>query len=211
MDYFTHQQIAVFIYSTIVFLFSAAVHEYCHALAATLYGDDLPTLDGRLTLNPLAHFDILGFFALFVFGIGWAKPVRYNPFNLRNPRFNSVVIALVGPFSNLVLAILSLFILKYLPILGISNEALVMTLTDLLQYAFSINVMLFVLNMLPIPALDGSNIITSYFPEPIAQFYWFLQPYGYLILMILLTIPYSLGIYLYLMNFISSFLFHLVF
>ena len=81
------------------------IHEFSHALADTLLGDPTAKMSGRLTLNPLAHISWLGFFMLLVVGFGWGKPVPYNPYNLKYPRFGAAIVAFAGPFSNLISAI----------------------------------------------------------------------------------------------------------
>jgi len=140
------------------------IHEYCHAIAAYKLGDTSVKEDGRLTLDPFKHIDIIGLIFIIFAGFGWAKPVRFYPDKLKNPRRDKAVIAAAGPFSNLFLGVIFVFIIK-----GISASALFYgKLSDIADYAIDIlfywaciNIGLFVFNMLPIPPLDGSHIFLS--------------------------------------------------
>ena len=141
------------------------VHEFCHALCAYKLGDGTARDQGRLTLNPIKHIDIIGFLFILFAGFGWAKPVEFNPENLRNLRRDKALIAAAGPLSNLALGILLSLLLKaMLYFLGndtIGFSVFVEHLFYILLYAASINFGLFVFNLLPIPPLDGSHIIFS--------------------------------------------------
>jgi len=141
------------------------VHEFCHALCAYKLGDGTARDQGRLTLNPIKHIDIIGFLFILFAGFGWAKPVEFNPENLRNLRRDKALIAAAGPLSNLALGILLSLLLKaMLYFLGndtIGFSVFVEHLFYILLYAASINFGLFIFNLLPIPPLDGSHIIFS--------------------------------------------------
>jgi Zn-dependent protease len=141
------------------------VHEYCHALCAWKLGDSTARDQGRLTLNPLKHIDIIGFVFIIIAGFGWAKPVQFAPENLRNFRRDKALIAAAGPFSNLVLGVLLTFAVKALHSSAGSNAVAESVFTDnllyVLYYAASINFGLFIFNLLPIPPLDGSHIVFS--------------------------------------------------
>jgi Zn-dependent protease len=140
------------------------IHEYCHAAAAYKLGDTTVKEDGRLTLNPFMHIDILGLIFIIFAGFGWAKPVRFYPDKLKNPRRDKAVIAAAGPFSNLILGVIFLFIIKGLWAWDIFDEKLfdiVDYVIDVLYYWAYINIGLFVFNMFPIPPLDGSHIFLS--------------------------------------------------
>jgi len=140
------------------------VHEYCHALAAYKLGDTTVKEDGRLTLNPAKHIDIVGLIFILIAGFGWAKPVQFYPSMLKNPKRDKAIIAAVGPLSNLLLGVLFIFILKGLLILPAANEKIF----DILDYLINVlyywaftNIALFVFNMFPIPPLDGSHVFLS--------------------------------------------------
>ena len=141
------------------------VHEFCHALCAYKLGDGTARDQGRLTLNPIKHIDIIGFLFILFAGFGWAKPVEFNPENLHNLRRDKALIAAAGPLSNLALGILLSLLLKaMLYFLGndtIGFSVFVEHLFYILLYAASINFGLFIFNLLPIPPLDGSHIIFS--------------------------------------------------
>ena len=140
------------------------IHEYCHALAAYKLGDTTAKEDGRLTLDPIKHIDIIGLIFIIIAGFGWAKPVRFNPHNLKHPRRDKAIIAAAGPFSNLLLGILLVFIIKFLWILPVYNEKtfnVINFIIDILYYWSFTNIGLFVFNMFPIPPLDGSHIFLS--------------------------------------------------
>ena len=136
------------------------VHEFCHALVAHKCGDSTSKDQGRVTLNPLKHIDPLGFIMLIVAGFGWAKPVQFNEQNLRNPKTDVLKIALAGPLSNAVLAmilsvlfsILSSFVSPY-------QSSVMQVVTEVFLYAIYINWGLFIFNLIPLPPLDGSHLL----------------------------------------------------
>jgi Zn-dependent protease len=140
------------------------IHEYCHAAAAYKLGDTTAKEDGRLTLNPFIHIDILGLIFIIFAGFGWAKPVRFYPDRLKNPGRDKAIIAAAGPFSNLILGVIFLFIIKGLWALDIFDEKsfdILDYVINVLYYWSFINIGLFVFNMFPIPPLDGSHIFLS--------------------------------------------------
>jgi len=141
------------------------VHEFCHALCAYKLGDSTSRDQGRLSLNPLKHIDIIGFLFILFAGFGWAKPVLFNPENLKNQRRDKALIAAAGPLSNLMLGIILCLILKAI-VYFLHNETITFTvlvehLFYIIMYAASINFGLFIFNLLPIPPLDGSHIVFS--------------------------------------------------
>jgi Zn-dependent protease len=131
------------------------VHEYAHALAAYRLGDSTSRDEGRLTLNPVKHIDPFGLILLLVAGFGWAKPVRFDPTKFRHPRRDEAIVAMAGPFSNLLLAFLLALCLRLLVAAGGGAGAEVM---NTLLTAMFVNLGLFVFNMIPIPPLDGSHL-----------------------------------------------------
>ncbi|MBK7627726.1 MAG: site-2 protease family protein [Bacteroidales bacterium] len=136
------------------------VHEFCHAWIAHLCGDSTSKDQGRVTLNPLKHIDLLGFVFLIFAGFGWAKPVQFDERNLRNPKYDVIKIALAGPLSNAVLAmILSVIfsiVSSFLPAYQTSGMQI---LSEVFIYAIYINWGLFIFNLIPLPPLDGSHLI----------------------------------------------------
>lgn len=169
---------SLLIYSCII-LISITIHEFAHAKTADVLGDPSARQSGRLTLNPFAHVDIIGFIALLLVGIGWAKPVPVNSYNFRNPRFGMLLVGLAGPISNLLLAILCIIIFKN----AIPANAM---LISILAYAARINVSLMVFNLLPIPPLDGSHIFSSFLPY---EWQTYLEQYGFMIIILAIMFP----------------------
>lgn len=171
-----------------IILFALTVHEFCHAWVASMLGDDTAKRQGRLTLNPVAHLDVLGTILMFVAGFGWAKPVPINPLNFTNPRKGMLLVALAGPASNLIMAIVAgvalRFIIPYLSGVGsdstssgVMSVSLVMIILTL-QFGLS----LAIFNMIPIAPLDGSRVLFGLLPERQAYAYSRFEPYGMLIL-----------------------------
>ncbi len=175
----------------IMLLVAFPVHEFSHALAATYLGDSTPRLLGRLTLNPVAHFDpagatILAISMLVGVGIGWAKPTPYNPMNLRGGRWGEAIIAVAGPISNFVLAIAASIPLRYIYATGMD----VPLLTGVLHLFVTINLLLMVFNLIPIPPLDGSKVLYAFLdPRTSWQVRATLEQYGLLILLGAMFLP----------------------
>jgi Zn-dependent protease len=177
--------------SFIVLLFSLTVHETAHAFAADRLGDPTARLLGRISLNPMVHADLVGtvLFPLIalVTGaplIGWAKPVPVDVRRLRHQRRDYVLVAAAGPASNLVLALLSAVILSVMPIspqtLGEPNISV--PIAAILSQAMRLNVLLAVFNMIPIPPLDGGNVLGGLLPLSLARPFNLLRPYGFILL-----------------------------
>lgn len=166
-----------------VILLALTVHEFCHAWAAYKLGDDTARLQGRLTLNPIAHLDIFGTILFFIAGFGWAKPVPVNYLNLKDPKRDMMFIAFAGPASNVVMALAAGLIIRVLvPMnLDISTPILEM-LFKLLMITVYLNLALAVFNMIPLPPLDGSRILHGILPQEQANTYAKIEPYGIMIL-----------------------------
>jgi len=143
------------------------IHEYAHALIATKLGDDTARLKGRLTLNPLAHLDIMGAVMIFLVGFGYARPVPVNPRKFKNPKAGMALTALAGPVSNLVMAFFFIILQKVFWYLFDANQTAVVfyVASMFFFYAATVNVSLAVFNLLPIPPLDGSRIINLIIPS----------------------------------------------
>ncbi|MBI5134361.1 MAG: site-2 protease family protein [Candidatus Taylorbacteria bacterium] len=160
---------ASFIFSLVILIFSVVIHEISHGYAALIQGDRTAELEGRLTLNPIKHIDPVGSVILPVilallpggFMFGWAKPVPYNPYNLRNQRWGEAIVAFAGPLSNLVLAtVFGLFLRFYALPGGIDSPVSMLAI----QIVY-INIALAVFNLVPMPPLDGSKILTAILPQ----------------------------------------------
>lgn len=195
------QTIAVWVLPVV---FAVTVHEVAHGYVACLLGDKTAKILGRLTLNPIKHIDLIGtiilpaVLLLLNTGIilGWAKPVPINPYNFANYRRDSALVALAGPLANLLMAIAWASIAKISYILLINGLSGVQAIYLMGMAGISINLMLMVLNLLPIPPLDGSHIVASLLPPRIAVRYSNISSFGFIILIFL--------IYLGLINIVAS-------
>ncbi len=185
-----------FALSIIVLLFSVILHEVMHGVVALKFGDHTAERAGRLTLNPIPHIDLFGTIllpALLIFTgspilFGWAKPVPVNPLNFTSLRKGELLVAAAGIFANFGLAIAAALIFHFLNALPQSFPALI---GSLLRFTVTINLVLGIFNLFPIPPLDGSKILLSQLPLNLARSYQKLEPYGFLILLILLMVPFG--------------------
>jgi Zn-dependent protease len=199
----------------LAFLIAITIHEASHAWMSNRLGDPTAKILGRLTLNPIAHIDLYGTIIipllLTIIGsplvFGWAKPVMYDPYNLKNPRKDSALISLAGPFSNIILATILALILRLIGVIILGS-----LFTHFIVQVISINVVLAIFNLIPIHPLDGGKIFIALLPENEAHDAdLFLQRYGTLILIMLIfpifngTSPISLFLYP-VVNFILSIL-----
>lgn len=167
-------------------LFALTVHELAHGYVAFRLGDPTAKNEGRLTLNPLKHLDPLGVLAFIIMKIGWAKPVPVNPWYFRNPQRDMLLVALAGPGSNLVLAVASAALLH----LSIALQSVIplfvlQPLVAMLVASVWINIMLAVFNCIPIPPLDGSKVLMGLLPPELARSYSKLEPFGFILLLVL--------------------------
>jgi len=177
----------------VVLLFSLSVHEAAHAWTADRLGDPTARLLGRITLNPAVHADPIGTIVFPLIGLltnvnfllGWAKPVPVNITRLRgNWKRKYMLIAAAGPASNLVLALIAALVLRVLPgtTLEPTVDAALAPLIRFLDVAVGLNVLLAVFNMVPVPPLDGGNVVAGLLQGPVAEMYERLRPYGFIIL-----------------------------
>lgn len=180
----------------LVLLFSLTIHEAAHAWSASRLGDDTARRLGRVSLNPAVHADLLGTIVLplvaMVSGaplIGWAKPTPVNVRNLGHPRRDHVLVTLAGPVSNLVIASLAAVALRLIPARGssLSGVDLAGPLWMIASEALELNALLAVFNMLPIPPLDGGQVLAGLLPAPLAVKFYALREYGFMILMLLVV------------------------
>lgn len=145
-------------------LIAFTVHEYAHAFVADKLGDKTPKFQGRLTLNPIAHIDPIGFILILLMGFGWAKPVQTNPSSYRNYYKDDLKVSIAGPLSNLAIGLIFAFISAILSrILSISDlTTIIITICTIISY---LNCMLCLLNLIPIPGFDGFHILRDLFPK----------------------------------------------
>ena len=173
------------IISIVILIFSIIIHEIAHGFMADRLGDPTARLQGRLTLNPLKHIDPVGSiivplitsFAGFTFG--WAKPVPYNPYNLKNKRTGELLIALAGPASNIVLAVIFGLFIRVAVLYGLSISFITVA-----KYVVIINIVLAVFNLIPVPPLDGSKILFSLLPNQYGRTRILLEQYAPILILV---------------------------
>lgn len=164
-------------------------HEYAHAYVANKLGDPTPRMQGRVTINPMAHVDPIGLAALIFAGFGWGVPVQINPANFRNRRRDELLVSLAGVVMNLIIAIVFTIIAKVLLLtLGYSmmSTSWGSILWTMIMYIIQINLVLMIFNLIPCPPLDGFSVISEIFDIKHTDFYWTVYRYGNIILMALI-------------------------
>ena len=188
----TQSLLAIAIVLAVMLLVAFPFHEFAHALAAYRLGDSTARLFGRLTLDPRAHWDPMGgamliiSVALFGFGFGWAKPTPVNVRNLQGGRWGEAIVAAAGPVSNLILAIAGALPLRYMLATGME----VPILATALFYFVEINLLLMVFNLIPVPPLDGSNVLFAFLdPQTSWRVRVALQQYGLVLLFAIAFLP----------------------
>jgi Zn-dependent protease len=177
----------LFVAFVIAVIVGITFHEFSHAAVASLQGDQTARSEGRLTLNPIAHLDPLGSIAIILAGIGWGRPVPVDRTRLRNRRFGAVMVGLAGPAANFVVALAAAvaFRIAYPAIGPTFDVGFSLTLLDMLV---TINVILGVFNLLPIPPLDGSTLLSLALPPSRQNIVAFLNQYGIFLLLGLLIL-----------------------
>jgi len=186
-------ELEIFIY-VVVLLFSVIIHEVAHAYAAYKRGDDTAKLAGRITLNPIPHIDLFGSIILPAVMLlaqspllfGWAKPVPVNYAKLKNPRFDAALVSAAGPLSNAALALFAGLIIRLINAFPSAQQGLGGSLAILLSLVVMVNIVLLVLNLLPIPPLDGSKILAYFLPRELSYKYLNLNPFICFAILILL-------------------------
>ncbi len=172
-------------------LLALTVHECAHAWTAYRMGDPTAKMLGRITLNPIKHLDPVGTIALFLSGMfGWAKPVPINPRNFRDYSKGILWVSLAGPLSNITLAVISSIIFKLFiivaPAMLSTMPGVFRPLFMMVKYSIIINISLAIFNMIPIPPLDGSKVLSALLPPDKAFAFSRIEPYGFFILIILI-------------------------
>ncbi len=173
------------LYSLPGILVGLSFHEWAHAYAAYKRGDPTARNLGRMTVNPLAHIDLIGFISLVILGFGWAKPVPVNTRNFKKPRTDELIVSLAGIIVNLILGALFMILWFVLALLPYSNDIL----NTMVQYCYVINFSLAVFNLLPIPPLDGYRVVQCLFLNgKTYKVFSFLERYSYVILIAVLLL-----------------------
>lgn len=172
------------VYTAPAILIAISMHEFAHGYMSYRLGDMTPKLDGRLTLNPFKHLDVWGTMCLLVCGVGWAKPIRVNVRNYKNPRRDMILVAAAGPLMNFLLGFLFMLFYGIFEKMGV-NGVIQHYLSYLCLYSSFINIGLGVFNLIPIPPLDGSNILGELVPS-VERFYHKIRQYSVIILALLL-------------------------
>jgi Zn-dependent protease len=187
-----------FLLIIIVLFFSVMVHEYAHGLAALLFGDDTAKRAGRLSLNIARHIDLMGtiivplillsFYLMSGSGIifGWAKPVPVSAQNLRNPARDYALVSVAGPLSNILLAFAFGFAWAPLAIISLQTSAFLSVARFICFIGVKINIILALFNLIPLPPLDGSNVVSYLLPYPLSLRYRKIARYGILVILILI-------------------------
>jgi Zn-dependent protease len=173
MDIFN---VIIYILSSLVVIFlTLPIHEFAHGFAATKLGDPTPRYQGRLTVNPFAHIDYVGALCIILFGFGWAKPVGVNSYNFKNPKRDMALTAFAGPLSNLIVALIALLLFNLTFVIFANVVAnFVIYVAYFFLFRAQINVSLAVFNLIPIPPLDGSRILSAVLPD---KYYYKLMQY----------------------------------
>jgi len=179
----------VFVAFVIAVIVGITFHEFSHAAVATMQGDQTARSQGRLTLNPISHLDPLGSIALVLAGFGWGRPVPFSPTQLRNRRFGAALVGLAGPAANFLLAIAAVIALRIIYPSAVTAFDVDFSVI-LLDMLVTLNVVLGVFNLLPIPPLDGSRLLSILLPPSRQNIVYFLDQYGiFLRLGILILAP----------------------
>jgi Zn-dependent protease len=184
-----------FIFQIAILIMCIVVHEVAHGTAANLLGDPTAKYEGRLTLNPIKHLDFFGsilvpFFAYTLGGFifGWAKPVPYNPYNLRPGRWSEAMVAGAGPLVNIVLAIIFGLLLR----LGVSGGWASTEFIQITSLVVFINLLLAIFNLIPIPPLDGSKLLYALFPDKLYKIRGVFERYGLLLVILFIFLAWEL-------------------
>ncbi len=224
------ENIASFLFQLFVLIFSVVIHEVSHGLMANRLGDPTAKYEGRLTLNPIKHFDLFGSFIV-PFGLyflsggkavfGWAKPVPYNPYNLRDQRWGPALVAAAGPAMNILVAVVFGLIIRFLGasfslekiMLNqfvdaglVSSSIFIYNFIQLLSFVVLLNLVLGFFNLMPIPPIDGSKILFAFLPYSLRRLEDILETYGMLIILLIVFVlfDYFFPIILFIYRFLTG-------
>lgn len=192
----------IFLFRIVALLVAITVHEFSHGKVADLLGDSTARNSGRLSLNPIRHLDPLGSLMVILVGFGWAKPVPVNSSNFRNPQRDMMYVGLAGPLANFATAFLFGMPIR----MGLFPHKTI--LFGVIETIVWINTALGVFNLLPIPPLDGSNVLAAFLPRRVLPSYWAWERYGILVLFLIIVVfdgVFISGILVPMVNFLLSF------
>ena len=201
------QILIMFLSSLAVIFLTLPIHEWAHGFVSTKLGDPTPRYQGRLTLNPMAHIDVMGAIGILLFGIGWAKPVQVNARYYRNSKWGMALVALAGPLSNVILAFVLLILGNILVFVGLTELAIIQQVYLFLYYIALINISLAVFNLIPVPPFDGSRILFAVLPQ---KYYFQIMRYERYVFIGVFAIVY-LGILDKPLDFLTSRLFNVIY
>ncbi len=186
---------SVLVSRIVTLLIALTIHEFSHAFVADRFGDDTPRNAGRLTLNPFRHLDLIGSLMLILIGFGWAKPVPVNPWKLRaHSRSALMWVSLAGPGSNFLMAAMAAVLLRTGLVPSTTITSFLPAPTTFLLTFIVINLVLMLFNLIPVAPLDGEKILEYILPEPLRSGFMKIQPYGPIILLILMFVLPRFGI-----------------
>ncbi len=198
LPYLIHHDYSDFIIVGLCLIVAITIHEFGHAVADMIEGDPTARLEGRLSLNPAAHLDPFGALMIVLVGFGWGKPVPIQPANMRSQRYGSAIVGIAGPLTNVILAFGTAVVARAanIPLFIGFGGGLGITLPERLASGFIfINVLLLLLNLIPVPPLDGSRIVSALLPPDKQKYVYFMDRWGFVILLVLalLVLPSILG------------------
>lgn len=184
-------------------LLAFTFHEYAHAITADRLGDKTPRFQGRLTLNPIAHIDPIGFILILVMGFGWAKPVQTNPSAFKHYYKDDLKVSFAGPLANLVIAFIFSIITVLFSKFGLDNSQLGSIIGAIIYFTAYLNCLLFFLNLIPIPGFDGFHIVRDLFPKKFYNMSGAIYRYQFLLFMVLILpiLPGRTSVFSYIVGF----------
>ncbi len=189
LDIFTKDGLIAFLYTLPALLISLSIHEFAHAWTAYKMGDISQKIRGRLSLDPLKHIDPMGFICIALFGVGWGKPVMIDERSFKNRAKGTMLTALAGPVSNLLLALLLTIVLKLLMIIGVVDLAatskVAVVLLQMFLYAIQFNIIFGIFNLIPLPPLDGSKVLQYFLPQKLRGIMYTLERYSFIIILVI--------------------------
>ena len=189
LNIFTKEGLIAFLYTLPALLISLSIHEYAHAWMAYKQGDITQKIRGRLSLDPFKHIDPMGFLCIALFGVGWGKPVMIDDRNFKNRAKGTMLTALAGPVSNLLLALLFTIVLKLLIMTGVLTTVATNTIGGIFftmfLYTIQFNIIFGIFNLIPLPPLDGSKVLEYFLPQKLKGIMYTLERYSFIIILVI--------------------------